>query len=63
MKKEGRVPQGAGGALSNGLLGMCHLVGLHFHDLTIGLPFQAFSIGTTVGSHFFGTLRVRKSFA
>ena len=35
MKKEGRVPRRAGGALlSNGPLGMCRWVGLHFHDLT-----------------------------
>ena len=56
-----------GGALpSNGLLGMCRWMGSHFHDSTDynGVAFSSiFNRVTRMGSHFFGTLRIRKSFA
>ena len=51
---------------SNGLLGMCRWMRLHFHDSTgyNGVAFSSiFNRVTRTGSHFFGTLRVRKSFA
>ena len=58
---------GGGGALpSNGLLEMCRWMGSHFHDLTDynGVAFSSiFNRVTRMGSHFFGTFRVRKSFA
>ena len=61
------VVPGAGGALpSNGLLGMCHWMGSHFHDSTDynEVAFSSiFNSVTRMGLHFFGTLRVRKSFA
>ena len=55
------------GALpSNGLLGICRWMGSHFHDSTDfnGVAFSSiFNRVTRMGLHFFGTLRVRKSFA
>ena len=55
------------GALpSNGLLGICRCMGSHFHDSTDynGVAFSSiFNRVTRMVSHFFGTLRVRKSFA
>ena len=60
-------PQAPGGVLpSNGLLGMCCWMGLHFHDLTDynGVVFSSiFNRVTRMGSHIFGTWRVRKLFA
>ena len=62
------TPGGGGGAAltSNGLLGMCRWMGSHFHDSTEynGVAFSSiFNKVTRMGSYFFGTLRVRKSFA
>ena len=57
---------GGGELPSNGLLGMCRWMGWHFHDSTDhnGVAFSSiFNRVTRMGSHFFGTLRVRKSFA
>ena len=58
---------GGGGAQpGNGLLGMCRWMGSHFHDSTDynGVAFSSiFNRVTRMGSHFFGTLRVKKSFA
>ena len=51
---------------SNGLLGMCRWIGWHFNDWTDYnvVTFSAiFNRVTWMGSHFFGTLRVSKSFA
>ena len=58
--------RGDGELPSNGLLGMCRWMGSHFHDSTDynGVAFSSiFNRVTRMGSHFFGTLRVRKSFA
>ena len=53
-----------GGALPiNELMGMCRLIGSHFHDWTDynGVAFSStFSRVTRMGSHFSGILRVRK---
>ena len=61
------IPEGGGGALpSNGRLRMCRWMGSHFHDSTDynGVAFSSiFNRVTRMGSHFFGTLRVRKPFA
>ena len=57
------TPRGGGTLPSNGLLGMYRWMGSHFHDATDynGVAFS--SIFNSMGSHFLGTLRVRKSFA
>ena len=64
--KDIQIPGGGGGTLpSNGLLGMCRWMGSHFHDSTDynGVAFSSiFNRVTRMGSHFFGTLKVRKSF-
>ena len=53
-----------GGTLPiNGLMGMCRLMGSHFHDRTDynGAAFSSiFYRVTRMGSHFCGILRVRK---
>ena len=53
-----------GGALPiNGLMGMCRLIGSHFHDWTDynGVAFSStYSRVTRMGSHFSGILRARK---
>ena len=59
-------PGGGGALTSNGLPGMCCWMGSNFHDSTDynGVAFSSiFNRVTRMGSHFFGTLRVRKSFA
>ena len=62
------IPRGGGGGRefpSNGLLGMCRWTGSHFDDSTDynGVVFSSsFNRVTRMGSHFFGTLRVRKLF-
>ena len=47
-------------------VGMCHWMGSHFHDSVEynGVMFsRILKKVTRIGSHFFGTLRVRKLFA
>ena len=56
-----KTPGRGGGTLaSNGLLGMCCWMGLHFHDSTDYNEVASLSIfnRVTMGSHFLGTLRV-----
>ena len=63
LRSEGQT-RGGGALPSNGLLGMCRWMGSHFHDSTDynGVTFSSiFNRVTRMGSHFFSTLRVRKS--
>ena len=62
----GLTPRGGGALPSNGLLGICRWMGSHFHDSTDhkGVAFSSIlNRVTRMGSHFFWTLRVSKSFA